>query len=60
MILSTHASMFFRILSHEGYIMANSLKKLSLDRVKKNKINHHSSREHLKISKIANFGRKML
>ena len=34
--------------------------RLNFDRGKKKKIHHHSSKEHVKISTIAKFGREML
>jgi hypothetical protein len=40
--------------------MDDSSYRLNFDPGKKNKIHHHSQKEHIKISKIAKFGREML
>jgi hypothetical protein len=40
--------------------MDDSSYRLNFDLGKKNKIHHHSEKEHVKISKIAKFGREML
>ena len=40
--------------------MNDSSYSLNFDLGKKNKIHHHSQKEHVKISKIAKFGCKML
>ena len=44
----------------KGGTMDDSSYRLNFDQGKKNKIHHHSKKEHVKISKIAKFGRKML
>jgi hypothetical protein len=41
-------------------IMDDSSYRLNFDLGKKNKIHHHSEKEHVKISKTAKFGREML
>jgi hypothetical protein len=41
-------------------LMDDSSYRLNFDLGKKNKIHHHSEKEHVKISKIARFGREML
>jgi hypothetical protein len=40
--------------------MDDSSYRLNFDLGKKNKIHHHNQKEHVKISKIAKFGREML
>jgi hypothetical protein len=40
--------------------MGDSRYRLNFDLGQKNKIHHHSLKEHVKISKIAKFGREML
>jgi hypothetical protein len=41
-------------------LIDDSSYRLNFDLGKKNKIHHHSQKEHVKISKIAKFGREML
>jgi hypothetical protein len=41
-------------------LMDDSSYRLNFDLGKKNKIHHHSWKEHVKISKIAKFGREIL